>query len=48
LEKQKGRKHLEDAGVDWRIVLVYILNEYDRKGLTAFILSKTKYSGDLL
>jgi hypothetical protein len=48
LENLKGRAHLEDLGVDERILLQWILRKKVGKTCTGFISPRTGISGGIL
>jgi hypothetical protein len=48
LENWKGRNHLEDLGVDGKIILELILGKYGGRVWTGFILLRIGTSGRAL
>jgi hypothetical protein len=44
----KGRYHLEEVGIDRRIILEWILGKYDGKLKAVFIWFRTRKGGGLL
>jgi hypothetical protein len=45
LENRKGKDHLEDVGVDCKIILEWILGKYDGRLWTGFICLRIGTSG---
>jgi hypothetical protein len=48
LKNVRGRKHLENLGVDGRVILEWILGKYGENGWTGRISLRIGTSGELL
>jgi len=48
VEKPEGRDHLEELGIDWRILLKWIFKQWDGVAWTGLIWLRTGTGGRLL
>ena len=46
--KQREEDYLEDSGVDWRIILRWIVRKWDGEAWTGLIWLRTRTGGGLL